>query len=298
MKITNQKRKLGQAIIKFLFIIVCSLSIIVLSSVPALAWGPGMHLFMGQFILNNLQALKEPTAHILGSYPYYYLYGCLSADILIGKGKKLTPTHCHSWEAGFNLLRSVKHSYLKSYAFGYLSHLASDVIAHNYYVPNILQLGNGKGKISHVYIEMQADRKTEFNQHELKRIMQSSLKEADFILLKILQKSKLTFSFKKKIFQGGMAISKYTTYNSSLDLLEKTFSNYGCEDYLEDMRMLSKKAIIDCLNNQDNSLVTTYDPMGFKNLDLIKKNTKRKMNKVNSQEAALFFLPSIALLSL
>jgi len=257
-----------------------------------------MHLHLGNYLLAHIQLLAEPAASILRFYPLSFLYGCLSADILVGKGKRLTPNHCHSWEAGFKLIHSVRDPYLQAYGFGYLSHLAADVVAHNYYVPNILQLGAGKGRISHVYVEMQADRKIDYSKAQLKQVVQSPLREADQWLLSILKKSKFTFSFKKKIFQGSMAVSRHTGYDSSLDVLDRTFPQRNCQEYLDDMRDLSLQVVVNCLNERESSVITQYDPMGFENLGLVKQAGKPKTHSRRGYEGSHFFLPSISLLSL
>jgi hypothetical protein len=283
---------------KLLTIILLTATFLLLGASSAWAWGPGVHLNLGNYLLANLQLLAEPVANIVRFYPLSFLYGCLSADILVGKGKRLTPNHCHSWEAGFRLIRSVQEPHLKAYGMGYLSHLAADVVAHNYYVPNILQLGAGKGRFSHVYIEMQADRKTDFSKAQLKQIVQSPLRDADASLWSILQKSKVTFSFKKKIFQGSMALSRRNGYDSSLDILDKTFPQHNCQEYLDHMRDLSLQVVVDCLNQQRGSVVTQYDPMGFENLGLVKKVKKSTTRFRRQDEGSHFFLPSINLLSL
>lgn len=283
---------------KLFFIPLLTAAAILVWCGTACAWGPGVHLHLGNYLLAHLQILAEPVANILRFYPLSFLYGSLSADILVGKGKRLTSNHCHSWEAGFRLIHSVRDPHLKAYGYGYLSHLAADVVAHNYYVPNILQLGGGKGRFSHVYIEMQADRKTDYSKAQLTQIVQSPLREADAWLWSILQKSRFTFSFKKKIFQGSMAVAKHTGYDTSLDILDRTFPQHNCQEYLEDMRGLSLQLVVNCLNHSERSVVTQYDPMGFDNLGLVKKAKKSKNLFRQGYEGSHFFLPSMSLLSL
>jgi len=104
-----------------------------------------MHLALGNQILNNLHLLSASVAEILAANAQAFRYGCLSADILVGKGRRLTPTHCHSWQAGLRMVHTVFDPRLQAYAYGYLSHLAADVVAHNYYVANVLQL-DGPGE--------------------------------------------------------------------------------------------------------------------------------------------------------
>lgn len=274
--------------------------LILINPVQALAWGPGVHLALGNYLLSHIKLLTLPCYQVISLHWQSFLYGCLSADMLIGKGKNLTPRHCHSWQSGFNLLKSVNDPHLLAYAYGYLAHLAADVIAHNFYVPNVLQLGKGRGKLSHVYIEMQADRKTQFSREQLKEIMNSPYKDADKSLALILQKSKFTFSFKKTIYRGSLALSRVSSYQSSLGFLGRKLKKYHSDEYLDDMLELSFQAILECLTKQYLSILVDYDPMGFKNLELIKNSKKKDFCFLSRGKATnnLFFLPSMNLLTL
>ncbi len=263
----------------------------------AIAWGPGVHLALGNHLSSNLHLLAEPVAAMIQAYQESFLYGCLSADILVGKGKKLTKTHCHSWQAGLKLLNSVPQDNLKAYAYGYLSHLAADVAAHNYYVPNMLQLGKGKGKISHVYIEMQVDRNICHNRTELKKILGRPQKNADALLINILKKPRFIFSFKKGLFRTGLAMSRKQACSSYLDFMaQKSPSDHGYFEYQEEMTKLSFYLIIDCLQNTESSVVSGFDPMGFENLGLVKKSKALSTQTMNPVKP--FFLPALNLLTL
>jgi hypothetical protein len=264
----------------------------------ALAWGPGVHLTLGNALLADLGLLASSCAQIVQAHSRAFLYGSLSADILVGKGRKLTPNHCHSWEAGFNLLRSVNEPYLKAYAYGYLSHLAADVAAHNYYVPNMLQLRRGRGRISHVHIEMQADQQMDYSQAQLKELMNYSPKEADKLLLSTVRKSKMNFSVKKKIYRSGLALARLNNGNAGLKALQDKLKAPHCGDYFEDMISLSQQLVVDCLNNLERSEVLRYDPMGFENLGLVKKQRRKRFMHPEYHELSLFFIPAMSLLNL
>lgn len=259
-----------------------------------LAWGPGVHLYLGNVILANLNLLSASIANFLNAYPVAYLYGCLSADFLIGKGKQLTPTHCHSWEAGFRLLEQARTPELKSYALGYLSHLAADVAAHNFYVPNMIQVNRGRGKISHTYIEMLADREVDCSFEQLKWILDCGLQEADRSLIAILERSRLNFSIKKALFKRSVYLSGLQAYGFHLKFVgQKLFFN-GCVEYMEDMLTLSRRLVEDVLNREDDSIVISKDPMGYVNLALVKEKKRFGLRK-KSRQGLTFFTPSMQL---
>ena len=111
-----------------------------------LAWGPGVHMVTGNWVLQNLTALSPAMAALLMRYPGQFLHGCLSADIFIGKGSVAREGHSHNWDSAFALLRRADRGRRKAYAYGYLAHLAADTVAHNVYVPESFARAPGSGR--------------------------------------------------------------------------------------------------------------------------------------------------------
>ncbi len=263
----------------------------------ALAWGPGVHLYLGNYFLTNLHLFTASTAQLLQENGFAFLYGTLSADMLVGKGRELTPNHCHSWDAGLRLLHKVEAPDLRAYALGYLSHLASDVVAHNYYVPNMLQLNKRRGRVGHVSVELRADRQVSYSNKQLRRIIQTTWKEADKLLLRTLRQSRMSFSLKRMVYKGGLSISKRDPLERKR-LIRGLKEGPDQSDYLQDMLELSRQVTLDCLEKIDDSSVVQFDPMGFENLGLVKKNRTKASFEPNKREMALFFVPAMCLLSL
>ncbi|GAB6888151.1 zinc dependent phospholipase C family protein [Desulfothermus okinawensis JCM 13304] len=271
----------------------------ILFPINAFAWGPGFHLSLGLYVFDNLNLLLPNVADTIIKFPYHFLYGCISPDVLIGKGKKISKAPSHNWNTGFKLLQS-ESIHVKSYAFGYLTHLASDVIAHNYFIPNMLQLFKlNRGKVFHVLIEGIIDRSLNTNPDILNDLMKSNFKEIDLLLIKTIKNKKSTFKIKKMIFKKGVSLNFTKPLNRSNKLngglIEKKL--YGSWDYVQDMFKLSKKSAIEILNKQNISDLKNYDPMGFKNLGLAKKSNKIFF-KNRYKGVVPFFVPSMYILNL
>ncbi len=264
----------------------------------AFAWGLGVHLDLGMYLLDNISLLAPTIGESIINYRWYFLYGCLSPDVLIGKGKKISRTHSHNFETALKIINSNEPA-LKAYGAGYLSHLAADVVAHNYLVPNMLQLFKlNRGKIFHILIEGCIDRNIGTNQDIFKKIIKSNFKEADDLLLKIVQKKRAIFKIKKAIFKKGISINFLTTKNNVQEkysvIQNKVLDSW---DYIENMVEMSQKAIIDCLNKRTSSDLIKYDPMGFKNLKIAKTSNKISFKK-RHRGVVPFFVPSTSLLNL
>jgi len=282
---------------KLLLFLITALAGVLAVPDQALAWGPGVHLYLGNYFLANLHLLTASTAQLLQENGFSFLYGTLSADVLVGKGRELTPNHCHSWHAGLRLLERVDAPRLQAYALGYLSHLAADVVAHNYYVPNMLQLNRRRGRVGHVSVEMRADRQVSYSARQLRRIVQTNWKEADELLLHTLRQSRMSFSLKKMIYKGGLSLSKWNSpeRNKLVNGLKEQSTE---AEYLQDMLELSKQVTTDCLARTGDSSVAQFDPMGFENLGLVRKKRAPGSLKPSKREMAVFFVPAMCLMSL
>jgi hypothetical protein len=118
-----------------LYLVVLAVSIF---CAPALAhaWGGGIHLQVGLDVLENLALLPAGISAILAAHPRDYLYGCITADIIVGKKYTRYLLNCHRWNIGEKVLQAATTDSERACAYGYLSHLAADSIAHNYFIPN------------------------------------------------------------------------------------------------------------------------------------------------------------------
>ena len=63
----------------------------------AWAWGPAAHLHYGVAILNQLSQVADGVRSLLAYHPLPFLYGCVSADIVLAKKLGRSLMHCHHW---------------------------------------------------------------------------------------------------------------------------------------------------------------------------------------------------------
>ncbi|MCM0756901.1 zinc dependent phospholipase C family protein [Desulfovibrio aminophilus] len=241
----------------------------------ALAWGPGVHLAVGGTILENLGLVSPFIADILARHRDLFLYGSISADIFIGKGSRIHDGHSHNWDTGFALLHSARDPGLRAYAYGYLSHLAADTVAHNYYVPNILAAAPQRGKLGHVYLEMQADRAVDWNPRRARRLFSGPSRAADGILLDTLHKNRLPFLFRKQVFKNSLRVCGRKTLGSSLDLIQRTMPWADSSAYLADMLDLSLRVVVDFFRLPQASPALALDPIGSRNLEMARRLSRK-----------------------
>ena len=123
---------------------------ILLLPATAFAWGPLTHVYLGNQLLSLGSLIPASIYEIIRRYRKDFLYGTLMADLIVGK--KYMPEHknSHSWDFAFNLLKAAETRQQKAFAYGYMSHLAADTVAHNTYTLN-------KKNIGHTLLELKAD---------------------------------------------------------------------------------------------------------------------------------------------
>jgi hypothetical protein len=123
----------------------------------ALAWGPATHVAFGDAMLGRLGLLPAAIAAILARHRLAYLYGNIAADVVFAKRWSRVKQFCHHWSTAFRLLDSAQEERGASFAYGYLSHLAADTVAHGKYVPRQIAVSNCSMNFGHFYWELRAD---------------------------------------------------------------------------------------------------------------------------------------------
>jgi hypothetical protein len=153
----------------------------------------------GAYILDNLYLLLPSIAQLLKAFPRDFLYGCISADFFIGKGHRRRDDHCHNWSVGLTMLANANTPATQAFCYGYLAHLAADIVAHNYYIPNQLYLTSTTKRFGHVYWEYRVDSRADSSYWELGRKIVEAQNAANDVSLGTPSK-KIVFSRQKRIY--------------------------------------------------------------------------------------------------
>ncbi len=123
----------------------------------ALAWGPATHISLGTSLLDQLSLLPSAVAVLLSRHTRSYLFGNIAADVVFAKRLSRVKQFCHHWSTGFGLLDRAVSDNDRAFAYGYLSHLAADTVAHGKYVPRQILLSGNRINSGHLYWELRAD---------------------------------------------------------------------------------------------------------------------------------------------
>lgn len=242
----------------------------------ALAWGPATHLQLGWHILSNPAFLIAPVKALLETYPYDYLYGCISADIVVGKRFTRELNHCHNWRVGFKVLEKADTLSQKAFAYGYLSHLAADTVAHNYFVPEKMVTAFSTRLLRHLYWEMRFDALADKVVWDLPReIMRDVHKDNDPLLENVLENTLLSFGANKTIFSNVLLIHRMNQWHNMIGRLSSYSRWVLHKEDVEVYYRQSHNAILDIIYNHNRAKCIKEDPTGKKNLALAKRLRKR-----------------------
>ena len=253
----------------------CVLALVLYPS-DAMAWGIGVHLQTGAWILDNLARLPDPVRTLLATYPNDYLYGCISADITLGKKYTHYLRHCHSWSMGLKILRNAASESQQACAYGYLSHLAADTIAHSYFVPFKLTRTYNTVLLKHTYWEMRFEAHVVPETWPLARsIGRKDFSDNDKLLRSILADTIFSFATNKRLFNSLLLLNRLQQYQKVLRSLAKTSKWAITAEDQKDYFDLTSAATLSILQDLDNSPFRGADPTGeraLKTAGMIRKN--------------------------
>jgi len=255
--------------------LICVLVILLLPS-EAMAWGIGVHLQTGSWILDNLARLPEPLRTLLSLSPNDYLYGCISADITLGKKYTHYLRHCHSWRMGLKILGNASTDSQKACAYGYLSHLAADTVAHSYFVPFKLMRTYNTILLKHAYWEMRFEAHVRPEIWPLARaIGRKDFSDNDRLMRGILADTIFSFGTNKKLFNSLLLLNRLQQYQKVLRSLANTSKWAIPAGAREDYLALTSEATLSLLQDLQGSPFRNADPTGERALNaaaMIRKN--------------------------
>ncbi len=262
--------------IKFVVFLLVATLVQILGQQNAFAWAAGVHMVTGLSALDNISFILPSIASIIGSYPLEYLYGCLAADFFVGKGRGRKGKEPHNWEAGFGLLNNSCDEREAAYAYGFLTHLAADVVAHNLFIPNLISSYPVKKRKGHLYWELKADYSVVPGYLKIaKEVLKADHHECDEMLKNIAGRWKNGFKAKKIIFSQSVRLSDYCYQPYDFIFTKMVVSRQDMREYISIMVDGSRKLVNAFLSDPESSPCLLYDPLGRRKLRLAKQERRR-----------------------
>lgn len=235
------------------------------------AWTPGTHIFLGESVLANLGQLSGAVASLLRAFPYDFLYGNIAADTSIAKKYAPVGRHCHAWHVGQEIYDLADTEALQAFGLGYLSHLAADTVAHNFFVPHQLVVTSRTIALGHSYWESRFE--THLGEHYARSAMdvvRLDHRMADAHLDRILSPTIFSVRTNRRLFRGMVGLTETQSWQRTFRALAQTSRWDLLDDQVERHMAAAFQLVMEVLGPSD-PLARRLDPSGESSLRLAKR---------------------------
>lgn len=229
----------------------------------AYAWTAGTHVFIGEAILGNLGLLPAAVADLLRAFPLDFLYGSMAADTSLAKKYAPIGRHSHHWPVGQEVLDLAPDDQLRAFGWGYLAHLAADVVAHNHFVPHQLMLTSTTVGVGHSYWEARVEAHLGRRYPALARAILHREASAlgDRHLDRLLSPTLFSISTGRKVFRGMIRVTDSRGWQASMEQA-RDWSRWSLDEaFLDGHLQLSFDYAMAVLAG-DDARVRRRDPSG------------------------------------
>ena len=283
-----------------LSVFVIALLAIALFPSDALAWTPGTHVYLGDAVLRSLSMLPTGIADLLRAFPYDFLYGSKAADTSIAKKYAAVGRHSHSWTVGFDILDRARDDALKAFSYGYLAHLAADVVAHNAFVPYQLAITSSTTGLGHSYWETRFETHLgEWAPRRARELILLDHSRSDGHLDRILSPTIFSTPTNRRIFRGMVVAADMESWQRVFQLMLVRSRWDLANNQVSDHLTMSFDYVMDLLMRLDASDPMKFDPAGHDRLRMAKR-IRRVALRSGGEDALIeqatqhFVLPPLA----
>lgn len=190
---------------------------LVLFPADAFAWTHGTHIFLSETILANLHLLPASVAELIAAFPYDFLYGSIAPDTSIAKKYVPAGRHSHFWNVGQETFDLAESDPLRSFGLGYLTHLAADTVAHNFFIPRQLLLTTSTQAMGHQYWELRAETHlTDRYARRARDLIRLDHRPADAHLERIISPTLFSVKTNRRIFRSIVHLSDTKSWQRAM----------------------------------------------------------------------------------
>ncbi len=236
---------------------------VMLPAAEALAWGPATHVKLASDLLEHLNLVPLAVAGLLARCRRDYIFGNIAADVVLAKRLSRVRQFCHHWATGFAILEDAQTDSGRAFAYGYLSHLAADTVAHGKFLPRQMTLTRTTVSFGHLYWEMRAD--SSIGPHywdELRGLLEDVFHEHRARLSMTLTDTFLPFSMNWRLFYRMNRFVSQRLLRRTMDRWY-AWSRWPLSDQLlREYRAECVQRMIDVASQGRESWVLHEDPNG------------------------------------
>ena len=261
---------------------------LVLLALPeaAHAWTPGTHIYLGESVLSSLPQLPAAVADLLRAYPFDFLYGNIAADSSIAKHYAPLGRHCHYWHVGQEIHDLAGSDALRAFGLGYLSHLAADTVAHNYFVPRQLMITSSTAAVGHSYWETRVETHLgDAYARSARDVIRLEHTDADAHLDRIIAPTIFSVRTNRRLFRGMVRLTESPSWQRATQVARE-YSRWPLTD--EDVERhlgLSFDYMMEFLGSTVSPALQ-LDPSGERPLKIAKELRRRVLRDTGRRNAS------------
>jgi hypothetical protein len=260
--------------------------VLVLFPDVAHAWTPGTHIYLGESVLANLHQLPTAVADLLRAFPYDFLYGNIAADTSLAKKYAPVGRHCHAWHVGQEIFDLAPTDPLRAFGWGYLSHLAADTVAHNFFVPRQLVLTSSTAAIGHSYWE------SRFETHlgdayaaTAKEVILQDHGSSDAHLDGIISPTLFSVRTSRRLFRGMVHVTESQSWQWVFQTLRETSRWDLPDEDVERHMAVAFEYVMETLGaDAGDAAARRLDPAGEKALGMAKRMRRQALREGGRHE--------------
>ena len=206
--------------------------------------------------------------------------------------------HSHSWGVGFDILDRARDDALKAFSYGYLAHLAADVVAHNAFVPYQLAITSSTTGFGHSYWETRFETHLgEWAPRRARELILLDHSRSDGHLDRILSPTIFSTPTNRRIFRGMVVAADMESWQRVFQLMLERSRWDLADDLVGSHLTMAYDYVMDLLIRLDGSGPMQFDPSGHDRLRMAKR-IRRTALRAGGEEAVAeqalqhFFLPA------
>jgi hypothetical protein len=173
---------------------------------------------------------------------------------------------------------------LRAFGLGYLSHLAADSVAHNYFVPKQLAVTSSTASLGHSYWESRFE--THLGPECARRARELILLDhsrSDGLLDRVLSPTIFSTPTNRRIFRGMVIVADNESWQRIFQLMMDKSRWDLADDDVGRYIARSYDFIIDLLNRMGGAETFRLDPSGDEALRLAKQVRRRVLREAGEQ---------------
>ena len=229
----------------------------------AWAWGPAAHVGVAGSLLGQLVLLPAGIAAVLGRHKAAYIFGSIAADVVFAKRWSRVKQFCHHWSTAFRVLDNAADARAKAFAYGYLSHLAADTVAHGKFVPRQIMVSDCAVNFGHLYWELRVDAmESESTWRQLEEVLGHDHTAHHTALAGLITDTFLSYPLNRAMFNGMNAMAIRRQFRRTMHVWSRCSRWYLSPDLLHGYRTECLDRIHSILREGSRSPLLREDPNG------------------------------------